>query len=245
MTTRPNRSSSIPIPRNSASSSARNIESLISIPFVPFSRHSTSPSTSRSISDQRRVSNLDGSRAPLIASHRASTTPGRTPRLASSVPGWSASRSFEPRVIRSPATDGDSECPPNPSNSLPRRASMASVRTTSSQRLIIPQHVVARSASRPAYLDHSSLRNLLHTEIPHHYIPSRRADPTISSRNQAYANALTTPSEIEDDFPGSTVSHSALPLHEYSFKLPTRWSEQDRHPTLSVSPEGRELTLNS
>jgi hypothetical protein len=196
------------------------------------------------------VLNHEGSRAALSTNQGApSISPVRGTRSASGVV-LSTSRSFEPRIIRSSAGDGDSEYPPNPSTShtQTRRASMASVRTTAPQRPVIPQHVIARTAPvsfpRPSYLDHSSLRNMLHTELPTHPIPSRRADPTISSRNQAYANALSTPSETDDDSPGSSFSHSTLALRDHSFKLPTRWSDLDRHPSLSVSAEGRELVLH-
>jgi len=257
MSTRPTRSSSIPIPRSPATtSSARNIETLISIPFVPPGRHQpTSPSSSRPIPELRRVSTQDGSRAAVSSSHGASISPARSSAgssaLVSSVPGRSTSRTrFEPRVVRNSTVEsGEAYCPP--SSSTPpthaRRTSIASVRTIASQRPIIPHHVVARttpvSFPRPAYLDYSSLRHLLHTEIPIHHIPSRRVDSSLSSSNQAYANALSTPSD-NDDESSSTNGLSGLAPHDYSFKLPTRWNEQDRHPSLTVSPDGRELTLN-
>ncbi|KAF9535767.1 hypothetical protein CPB83DRAFT_842299 [Crepidotus variabilis] len=253
MNTRPSRSSSIPIPRSaSASSSARNLESLISIPLIPPGRgQPRSPSTTRPIPEPRRVSVADGSRTAASTSHGHGppTSPirssARSPSVVSSVPRRSPSNTrFEPRVVRSTATDGEGECPPQSSTSptVTRRASLASVRAAASQRPVIPHHVVARAQTtsfpRPSYLDNSSLRHMLHTEIPIAPIPSRRADPTASARNQAYANAMIV--ENEDD--GSpAASPSIMPPLKTSFKLPTRWSDQDRHPSLNVSPEGREL----
>ncbi len=249
MNTRPTRSSSIPIPRSSSTSSARNIESLIPISFVPPGRNQPVSPSSRPIPGPRRVSTQDG-RAGVNSTHGSSTSP-RSTSIVSSVPGRSTSRTrFEPRVVRSPTTDAaDAECPPSPSTSPShtRRTSHANLRTIASLRPIIPQHIVSRTAPvsfpRPLYLDSSSLRHLLHTEIPIHSIPSRRADPTSSSRNQVYANALSTTAVHGDD---SSTAPSSLTLEsiETSFKLPTRWSDQDRHPSLSLSPEGRELTLH-
>jgi hypothetical protein len=246
MNTRPTRSSSIPIPRSSSASSARNIESLIAISFVPPGRNQPISPSSRPIPGPRRVSTQDG-RAGVNPTHGTSTSTS----TVSSVPGRSSSRTrFEPRVVRNSTTDAaDAECPPSPSTSPShtRRTSHANLRTTASLRPIIPQHIVSRTAPvsfpRPPYLDNSSLRHLLHTEIPIHPIPSRRADPTSSSRNQAYANALSTTSDHDDDS-STAPSPLSLELIETSFKLPTRWSDQDRLPSLSLSPEGRELTLN-
>ena len=237
MSTRSSRSSSIPIPRNPAASSARNIESLIPI----FGRQPTSPSTSRPLTEQRRISTYDGFRGVTSTSQGASSTsPVRGTARSNSSVGRSLSRTFEPRIIRGSTADGDSECPPNTSISHThnRRTSLRAP----SQRPVIPQHVSRTapvSSPRPPYLDHSSLRHMLHTELPPQIL-SRRADPNMSARNQAYANALFTTSETDDDTPGSALSQTSV---EYSFKLPTRWSDQDRHPSLLVSHEGRELTL--
>ena len=41
--------------------------------------------------------------------------------------------------------------------------------------------------------------------------------------------------------PSGTTNREA---READLKLPTRWSERIRHPSLSVSPDGRELTFN-
>jgi len=256
MSSRPSRSSSIPIPRSTSASSARDIESLISIPFATSGGHQpTSPSTSRPLREPRRISVTDGSRATVSNTHGVSTSPirstARTTSIVSSIPGRGPSRTrFEPRVVRQSTSDApsaDAELPPHPSTSPShiRRASMTSLRSSGPQKPVIPQHVVSRTTStpfpRPGYLDHSSLRHLLHTEIPVQPIPSRRADPSASSRNQSYANAMSTSSDDDDSgtaSPGPTNGVS----QERSFKLPTRWSDQDRHPNLSVIQEGRDLT---
>jgi hypothetical protein len=41
--------------------------------------------------------------------------------------------------------------------------------------------------------------------------------------------------------PTSMTTHISM---DQPLKLPTRWSEQDRHQNLSVSPDGRDLTYN-
>lgn len=242
MNTRPTRSSSIPIPRSSSASSARNIESLISISLAL-------PGRVQHVRPPRRVSTQDGSAAAVSTSHGSSTS-SRSASMVSSVPGRSTSRTrFEPRVVRNYTTDtGDAECPPpSPTSTSHTRTSRVNLRSTASLRPIIPQHIVSRTAPisfpRPPYLDNSSLRHLLHTEMPIQPIPSRRADPSLGSRNQAYANALSASSDHDSD---NSVSPrpSTLVSHENPFKLPTRWSDQDKHPSLSLSLEGRELILH-
>ncbi|VDC02010.1 unnamed protein product [Peniophora sp. CBMAI 1063] len=77
---------------------------------------------------------------------------------------------------------------------------------------------------RPAYLDNSSLRSLLQTELPEQASSSFGLGDDEAKRGRAAQSAMI----------GST------PV----FRLPTRWSEQDRHPYLSVSPDGRELSYS-
>ncbi|CAA7260010.1 unnamed protein product [Cyclocybe aegerita] len=126
---------------------------------------------------------------------------------------------------------------------------MASVRGP--PKPIVPQHVVRTTPAafpRPAYLDHSALRHLLQVEGPEPPIPSRRADAsasTTSARNQAYANALSVSSDNDDTRSASSSPvPTPLPRVDQPLKLPTRWSEQDRHTGLSVSSDGRELIFN-
>lgn len=77
---------------------------------------------------------------------------------------------------------------------------------------------------RPSYLDNSSLRHLLQTELPEQPSSSFGLGEDEAKRGHPVQGAMI----------GST------PV----FRLPTRWSEQDRHSYLSVSPDGRELSYN-
>jgi hypothetical protein len=150
------------------------------------------------------------------------------------------SNGFEPRVIR--ADSPRSADPASlPSSSLPRtrKPSATGPRTPSSHRTIsgpLPPTSPPRptSFSRPAYLEHSALRQLLQTEAPPALPPSRKAGPSRRS--------LTPSTDSDDD--GSppprrnpTVNPSPQVLH-----LPTRWSERYRHELLSISPDGRDVT---
>jgi len=261
MTSRPGRSSSIPIPRSaSASASARNIESLIPIPLVSPGRQGL---PGRPTAEPRRVG-PEGPRPAATTSHNISISPvrstARSVSLVSSVPGRTPSRQpFEPRVIRSSATDHShtEECPPgqqpSTSPSQVRRVSVGSVRASGAQPTIVPQHVVSPSTVafvRPAYLNHSSLRNFLQTDPQSLIIPSRVVEPpsTVSSRAQSYLSSVS--SDNDDDssmgslsLPSRSKRLAAVSLpQDRILKLPTRWSEQERHPNLNVFSDGRELS---
>lgn len=114
---------------------------------------------------------------------------------------------------------------------------------------------------RPAYLEHSSLKHLLQTEFPPLLPPGRYGhdvgilDDDQNSRNitHPYPRRRRTPlieSDDEDPFTPprelpplvSTYPPSSNALSPV-LRLPTRWSDQDRHLSLSVSPDGRELTF--
>jgi Ran-binding protein 9/10 len=119
---------------------------------------------------------------------------------------------------------------------------------------------------RPPYLDHSSLRHLLQTELPPNLPPSRYTQSTIYPFVPRPQHTLVAPALIDDSDGESTIasppppglppsppaSASAKPPSETVtlvssspvFRLPTRWSEQDRHTYLSVSADGRELTYH-
>jgi Ran-binding protein 9/10 len=117
---------------------------------------------------------------------------------------------------------------------------------------------------RPPYLDHSSLRHLLQTELPPNLPPSRYTQSTIYPFVPRPQHTSVTPA-LDDSEEESTIaspppglppspptSTSAKPPSETVtlvssspvFRLPTRWSEQDRHTYLSVSADGRELTYH-
>jgi len=119
---------------------------------------------------------------------------------------------------------------------------------------------------RPAYLEHSSLRHLLQTELPPNHPSSRYTQSTIYPFVSRHQHTSVTPALMDDSDaesttasppppglpPSSQASATANPPGDIVtlvssspvFRLPTRWSEQDRHPYLSVSAEGRELTYH-
>lgn len=270
MNSRPSRSSSIPIPRSpSSSTSSRNIESLISVPFSSPVRyqHPSSPSPStRAITEPRRVG-VDAARPTTTGtSSNVSASPihatARSVSLVSILPVRPSRTPFEPRVVRgsgselASAADPDCVAPPATSPIHPRRTSIAHTRISGTQRPIVPLHVVARTTPvafpRPTYLEYSSLRHLLQTEPPSLPIPSRMVETTASTstRHQNTPSTMSPPSDNDDDglatpppqprpTPMTTLISTDQPL-----KLPTRWSEQDRHQNLTVSPDGRDLTYH-
>lgn len=118
---------------------------------------------------------------------------------------------------------------------------------------------------RPTYLELSSLRHLLQTELAPNLPPSRYTQSTIYPFVPRHQHASVTPAPMDDSdaesttasppppgLPTSQGSATAKPPSEIVtlvssspvFRLPTRWSEQDRHPYLSVSADGRELTYH-
>ncbi|CCL99950.1 uncharacterized protein FIBRA_01975 [Fibroporia radiculosa] len=134
---------------------------------------------------------------------------------------------------------------------------------------VVPNHSIltppahahnSNSFPRPAYLEYSALRDLLLAEpvvSPHVYRTSTISAP-VASHGQAprpgpypYLRRSLTP--VMDS--GSEGTHSPSPppqapstttgqrISMTDFRLPTRWSEHDRAPQLSVSADGRELTF--
>ena len=179
------------------------------------------------------------------------------------------SGTFEPRVIRPPGVSRGScvDTTLSPSTTRNRRASTSNASTLSQRTGSLPflQLSSHQSASplpsvpfqRPAYLEHSSLKYLLQTEFPPilplgryghnfrvldddqnswnaaHPYPRRRRTPLIESDDE---DPFSPPRELPLLHPPSSTLSPVL-------RLPTRWSDQDRHPSLSVSPDGRELTF--
>ncbi|KAF8213685.1 hypothetical protein K438DRAFT_1707519 [Mycena galopus ATCC 62051] len=252
MSMRQSRSASIPIPRSSSSTSpARNIESVISIPFtasytapprprlataqaIPISQHRSGDDPRAGV---RGVRNSAPSTSPTRPSARSFT------HSSPSIPVRSAPRShgFEPRVIRA---DSPRSIDPTslPSSSLPRarKPSATGLPAPSSHRTVsgpLPPASPPRPTSftRPAYLEHSALRHLLQTEAPPSPPPSRKAGPSRRS--------LTPSTDSDDD--GSPPPRRVVPTANPSpqvLQLPTRWSECYRHELLSISPDGRDVT---
>jgi Ran-binding protein 9/10 len=117
---------------------------------------------------------------------------------------------------------------------------------------------------RPPYLDHSSLRHLLQTELPPNLPPSRYTStiypfvprpqqtsipPALIDDSDAESTTASPPPGLPPSPPASASAKSlsetvSLVSSSPVFRLPTRWSEQDRHTYLSVSADGRELTYH-
>ncbi|KAH9486651.1 Ran-binding protein 10 [Psilocybe cubensis] len=249
MNSRPSRSSSIPIPRSaSSSSSARNIEAVLSIPVVSPSRQNVSSSSSaRLVIEPRRIGpSVDGSRA-ITTDTNISVSPirstARSASIVSSVPGRAQSSvrtTFEPRVIRgvgpeySASGEADYATHPGPSPHN-RRASTGTVRTLGPPQTVVPQHIVAHaghsSFERPTYLEYSCFRHLLQTD----------AYASTGSNRKIDHNKTDIDDAINSTPASSRHLTSIAQPQDQVFNLPTRWSEQHRHQNLTISPDGRDL----
>lgn len=268
MTARPtptNRSPSVSIPRPPLPS----LEDLMSA-VSPTNTRIISPPTSSSTHRQQSRSFPSGSasgpsRSPvfprIIRANNASGSPPAQPTTTSSradvacIPPLSNS----PTRTRRPSAGPLNLHPP----SLHRPGSH------SHSTLTFPHLALHQSPPpfpRPTYLELSSLRHLLQTELPPNLPPSRYTQSTIYPFVPLPQHTSVTPALIDDSDAESTTASpppglppspppaSATPksLSETVtlvgsspvFRLPTRWSEQDRHPYLSVSPDGRELTYH-
>ena len=179
---------------------------------------------------------------------------------------------FEPRVIRPPGVSC-ADVALQPSTTRNQRVSASNTLTAIplSQRagfLASSQLSPHQSAGplpsvpfqRPAYLGHSSLKHLLQTEFPpllplgrygndigvlddHQNsrndtlpFPRRRRTPLIESDDEDPFTPRELPPSVYTYPPSSTALNPVL-------RLPTRWSDQDRHLSLSVSSDGRELAF--
>ena len=220
------------------------------------------------------------------------TSPRSIPRNPSR-PSHSPHSPTLPRISRAPsATSGataqsssasraDIACSPPPSSSPTRTrrtsAGPLNLRPPSlrhpgshTQITIASPHLALHQAPapfpRPPYLEHSSLRHLLQTELPPNLPPLRYTQSTIYPFVPRHQHTSVTPALIDDSDAESTtasppppglpssppISASTRPPNESVtlvgsspvFRLPTRWSEQDRHPYLSVSADGKELTYH-
>ncbi|KII86341.1 hypothetical protein PLICRDRAFT_43933 [Plicaturopsis crispa FD-325 SS-3] len=156
---------------------------------------------------------------------------------------------YEPRIIRAQSTDA--ACLPSGSavSTSPSRARVRT-RTPSTSTNVHKRSpsntpgaaVASTSASfpRPTYLDNSALRHLLRTAptpstIPSPAPPTRRRTSPLDSDDES--SASPPPPEVE-------VPILRVGEGETDIPLPTRWSETVRHPSLSVSADGRELAFN-
>ena len=235
---------------------------------VPSVGTSTSPILARSVPNPSR--SVSASYASAIT-----TSPrGRPVGFGQTAPA----PLFEPRIIRaaaSPTPARDIACnppySPTSSPSRPRRWS-SGVRPQASHGTVVPTqhrppvvtnvgHATAQGFPRPAYLEYSSLRDMLYTEPPPLAHPTTRPAPSYSvsthdSRSSAspappvmsypiLRRELTPALDSDDDSiatpsPPSVGAVTVISTNTV-LMLPTRWSDQDRTPALSVSSDGREL----
>ncbi|KAH9947069.1 SPRY-domain-containing protein [Amylocystis lapponica] len=301
MTTRPSRSSSIPIPP-SATASARSLENAITMPFNPSPtslpvRPRPTSTISRSPDDRRGLAlsaTVNSSTFPLVrplaASYSAATSarrtsPNRPPATASA---------FQPRIIRATSTPNphDPACvspvpeatSPSPSPARQRRSSV-NLRSVSTGTPPIPvpaprvvsiaapssphphgyvqshTHVHSHTAfPPPAYLDYSAQRKFLCTDIASTFPPIRdivershtRTSPPFAVIPYPYIRRELTPGDSDSESTASPPPPSrprannpaAILSSNPVLHLPTRWSDQDRCPPLSVSADGRDLAFN-
>ncbi|KAF9229720.1 SPRY-domain-containing protein [Gyrodon lividus] len=268
MSNRPPRSSSIPVRSTVPSSPARNIESVISMPF------STSPTQSRPriasqgwpprnspMHDHRAIGIPYGVRgSSTIASSPPSTRPiARSLTHSSLLSSRGTAHSYttyEPRVIRADSSRGtDIACPQSSSSSVSptraRRPSATGVRAPSTQRSSVATIPVATAESvlfpRPTYLEHSALRHLFQSESPPLLLPHKPEPKVVRVDNSGGRRVQRSPSydSDEDDMsPPREVRKSTPPLVTTSsptLLLPTHWCDEYRSAQLSVCRDGREL----
>lgn len=265
MSSRPSRSSSIPIPPRPASSvsPARHIESVLSF-TSPISRarpqsHGISHS-GRSIPDEHRGLGIShGVRgtvtsaphgSPIRPTARSFTHSGGLPLR----PASQTHSPVEPRVIRADSSRGtnDAACLPTvspSSSSRTRRTSTPGVRAPSTQRTVsaptVPNQAIP--IPRPSYLEHSALRHMLQTELPTPALPSTRKQETDAlSHTPSSRRPHLTDSEDERSVspPAKRKTSAPTPPTDEILKLPTRWCDEFRHHLLTLSPDGRELAYH-
>ncbi|KAF5392559.1 hypothetical protein D9757_002118 [Collybiopsis confluens] len=261
MTSRPPRSASIPIPRASVSTSLnRNIESLISIPFI------TNGARPRLQSQGNRTASDDHHRGVGVAhgvrgasSSAVSTSPVRATARSFTQPVGSHFRTpsrsaatHEPRIIRAESSRNiDPSCLPSHSSSnspvRTRRPSTAAVQAPSIQRnrstSISQSRSTPASFPPPAYLDHSSFKHFFQTESPVSSLVGSKAD----SDSRTYSGVRSPPIDSDDDSNASPPPREppvmSVASPDQPMRLPTRWSHEYRHSSLNLSENGRDLSF--
>jgi len=258
MSSRPIRSSAISIsPRGGISNSpARNIESVISIPFAPTPRPRIVNQRGPQRGPNAGIGGVRGSSysavalsPPLRPTPRSFTQPSSS--ILSGAGTAPAHVYYEPRIIRA-----DTVCPTSSSvsPSRVRRASGTGARVASSHvpALAIssadPMSIDPAPFPRPAYLDQSALRHLLQTDTPPQLPSLPKPEPVVARTDYIRRRSQSTPSFDSDE---DEMSHSGdlssrqqretILMSPAPLRLPTRWSEEYRNPLLSVSADGRDL----
>ncbi|TFK81229.1 SPRY-domain-containing protein [Polyporus arcularius HHB13444] len=278
MSARQSRSASIPIPPTSV---ARSLENVIPMSFSPNPAprpRLSSVGTSASLNLNRGIPpsisrSVSGSYASAIGAVPRGRTAGPVRTNAAPAPV------FEPRIIRattSPTPSHDVVCNPaqSPPTSPTRSRRLSSgVRSQSAlgpgfppHRAPAPahsSHLTGHGFPRPAYLEYSSLHDMLHTEAGSstlvagtrssaYSVPAHDARATASPAPPVipypyFRRELTPVLDSDDEStatpPPPAVGAVTVISTNTVLMLPTRWSEQDRLPSLSVSGDGRELTF--
>ncbi|THU90771.1 SPRY-domain-containing protein [Dendrothele bispora CBS 962.96] len=85
----------------------------------------------------------------------------------------------------------------------------------------------------PSYLNHSSLRHLLQTDV----------SPILTARRRHYSPSTDSDDESNASPPPREVD--STPSLDHPLQLPTRWDPETCHHHLSISDNGRELTFQS
>ncbi|KAF8887755.1 hypothetical protein BD779DRAFT_1440522 [Infundibulicybe gibba] len=148
------------------------------------------------------------------------------------------------------ARPADPSCLPSSSSpSRTRRPSSTSLRSPGAQRLATVPAIHAHPVSfpRPAYLEHSALRQLLQTEQPPSLSPSRKFDTLIAADTHPYTVAMSPPTDSDEDSvmsPPRELQPVPSKPRPAVLRLPTRWSDQMKQSLLSLSADGRDLTYH-
>ena len=176
-------------------------------------------------------------------------------------PNPRAVSTYEPRVIRAhtaaQTTTPDVQCSSSTSVSpaRPRRSSAVAARPSTAHPVGLLDRQPPPPAApfpRPSYLEHSALRHLLLTETPPALPPMRKVDTSnidvqLATARRRTSMSPSTDSDGESDRSPPRELPPAPPppvLYDPVLRLPTRWSEQVRHPLLTVSGDGRDLTYH-
>ncbi|KAK7688293.1 hypothetical protein QCA50_008664 [Cerrena zonata] len=153
-----------------------------------------------------------------------------------------SSTSRHPSTLSTPVVNVRSV--PPPTNVIPSTGNASSLSTS-------------QAFPRPTYLDHSAFRDLIRTNVS---TTVQSADPplahvpntiTTTYAPYPYMGRMTSPSMDSDEDSTSTtpppvrISHASSSKDVWrgkaNFPLPTRWSEMDRHTSLAISSDGRDL----
>lgn len=147
----------------------------------------------------------------------------------------------------------------SPSSIGPRRSSLSHQASTSYHHgPHIPRNPPQKPPTKPrssafappSYLDHSILRSNMVTEP---YTEQSTEHKQLSNmRRRRMVSHMLSDSEDEDDAspspPPIRTSHTTLASYtrpeDGVLRLPSRWSEETRDPSLNVSSDGREITFS-